>query len=181
MIGLSDAHWFHHIEVAALKIGKSLENIDIAAVKASMMEMKKAADPRIYPNHLQIAQALKNEEIADRDQLQGAAAAVRHRGRQRQPIVSEEGGIAIIFGFVMPKKRRIRRAPSSTVNALLDPDGLVALVQKSFYSPANTKAVPAGRRAEKDRVRARGEQKMLHNRPHAFWLKNRSGPSRLVE
>ena len=28
-----------------------------------MMEWKKVCSPRIYPNHLQIAQALKNEEV----------------------------------------------------------------------------------------------------------------------
>jgi putative spermidine/putrescine transport system substrate-binding protein len=50
---------------------------------------------------------------------------------------------------------------------------LAALTQKSFYSPANVKTVLPEAAAEKIAFTAE-EQKSLHNRPHAFWLKNRN-------
>jgi putative spermidine/putrescine transport system substrate-binding protein len=173
MIGLSDAHWFHHIEVAALKIGKTLDNINIDAVKASMMEMKKATSPRIYPNHLQIAQALKNEEIAIATNYKARLLQFATEGANVLPVYPSEGGIAIIFGFVMPKKAPNPEGAKFYCNALLDPNGLVGLVQKSFYSPANAKATLPEADAKKIAFLP-DEQKALHNRPHAFWLKNRN-------
>ena len=173
MIGLSDAHWFHHMEVAALKIGKTLDNIDADAVKASMVEMKKATNPRIYPNHLQQEQALKNEEIVIATNYKARLLQFAAEGANVVPIYPAEGGITIIFGFVMPKKGPNPDAGKFYCNALLDPDGLVALAQKSFYSPANVKTVLPEAAAKKIAFTAE-EQKNLHNRPHAFWLKNRN-------
>jgi putative spermidine/putrescine transport system substrate-binding protein len=173
MIGLSDAHWFHHMEVAALKIGKTLDNIDAEAVKASMMEMKKATNPRIYPNHLQQEQALKNEEIVVATNYKARLLQFATEGANVVPVYPTEGGITIIFGFVMPRKGPSPDAGKFYCNALLDPEGLAALVQKSFYSPANTKTVLPEAAAQKIAFTA-DEQKALHNRPHAFWLKNRN-------
>jgi putative spermidine/putrescine transport system substrate-binding protein len=173
MIGLSDAHWFHHMEMAALKIGKSLDKIDVDAVKASMMDLKKATNPRIYPNHLQQAQALKNEEILIGTNYKARFLQFAAEGANVTPAYPAEGGIAIIFGFVMPKKASNPEAAKFYCNALLDPEGLVGLVQKSFYSPANTKAMLPEEALKKISF-TDAEQKALHNRPHEFWLKNRN-------
>jgi putative spermidine/putrescine transport system substrate-binding protein len=173
IIGLSNEHWFHHMECAALKIGKSLDNMDAEAVKASMMEWKKAASPRIYPNHLQIEQALKNEEILIAPEYKARILQFASDGVNVVSSYPAEGGITIIFGLVMPKKGPNPDGGKFYCNALLDPDGLAALVQKSFYSPANTKSV-LPEAAAKQIAFTPNEQKALHNRPHAFWLKNRS-------
>jgi putative spermidine/putrescine transport system substrate-binding protein len=173
MIGLSDAHWFHHMEVAALKIGKTLDNIDPEAIKASMLEMKKATNPRIYPNHLQQAQALKNEEIVVATNYKARLLQFASEGANVAANYPAEGGIAIIFGFVIPKKISNSEGAKFYCNALLDPDGLAGLTQKSFYSAANTKTVLPEDAAKKIAFSA-DEQKALHNRPHQFWLKNRN-------
>ena len=173
MIGLSDAHWFHHMEVAALKVGKTLAKIDIAAVKDSMMEMKKATNPRIYPNHLQQAQALKNEEILVATNYKARLLQFASEGANVVPAYPVEGGIAIIFGTVIPKKASNLEGAKFYCNALLDPEGLAGLVQKSFYSPANSKTVLPEAAAKKISLSA-DQQKSLHNRPHDFWLKNRN-------
>ena len=173
MIGLSDVHWFHHMEVAALKIGKTLDKIDIAAVKDSMMELKKATNPRIYPNHLQQAQALKNEEILVATNYKARLLQFASEGANVVPVYPVEGGIAIIFGTVIPKKATNPEGAKFYCNALLNPEGLAGLVQKSFYSPANSKTVLPEAAAKKISLSA-DEQKSLHNRPHDFWLKNRN-------
>ncbi|MBO4220976.1 PotD/PotF family extracellular solute-binding protein [Bradyrhizobium neotropicale] len=173
IVGLSDAHWFHHIESTALKLGKSLDNINIEAVKASMMEWKKAASPRIYPNHLQIEQALKNEEILVAPEYKARILQFASEGVDVVSAYPAEGGIGIIFGLVMPKKGPNPQAAKFYCNALLDPDGLTALVQKSFYSPSNTKSV-LPEAAAKQIEFTEQEKKAIHSRPHAFWLKNRN-------
>jgi hypothetical protein len=87
--------------------------------------------------------------------------------------VAVEGGIAIIFGTVIPKKASNPEGAKFYCNALLDPEGLAGLVQKSFYSPANSKTVLPEAAAKKISLSA-DQQKSLHNRPHDFWLKNRN-------
>jgi putative spermidine/putrescine transport system substrate-binding protein len=173
IVGLSNEHWFHHMECAALRAGKSLDNIDVETIKASMMEWKKAASPRIYPNHLQIEQALKNEEILVAPEYKARILQFASEGVNVAASYPAEGGITIIFGLVMPKKAPNPEAGKFYCNALLDPDGLAALVQKSFYSPANTKSV-LPEAAAKLIAFGPDEQKTLHTRPHAFWLKNRN-------
>ncbi len=103
------------------------------------MEWKKAASPRIYPNHLQIEQALKTEEILVAPEYKARILQFASEGVDVVTAYPSEGGIAIIFGLVLPKKRPDPEAANFYCNALLDPDGLAGLVQKSFYSPANTK------------------------------------------
>jgi putative spermidine/putrescine transport system substrate-binding protein len=173
MIGLSDTHWYHHIEVAALMVGKSLENIDVGKVKAAMMEMKKATKPRIYPGHLQQEQGLKNEEILIGTNYKSRLLQFASEGVRVVPTYPSEGAISIIFGLAIPKKAPNPEGANFYCNALLDPKGLAALVQKSFYSPANTKTVlPAA--AEKEIAFSPAERKALHKRPHAWWLEHRS-------
>mgnify|MGYP006264034197 CR=1 FL=1 len=161
------------MEVAALKVGKTLDKIDIAAVKDSMMELKKATNPRIYPNHLQQAQALKNEEILVATNYKARLLQFASEGANVVPVYPVEGGIAIIFGTVIPKKASNPEGAKFYCNALLNPEGLAGLVQKSFYSPANSKTVLPEAAAKKISLSA-DEQKSLHNRPHDFWLKNRN-------
>lgn len=173
VVGLSDAHWYHHVECAALKIGKSLENVDLAAVKASMMEWKKAVSPRIYPNHLQIAQALKNEEVIVAPEYKSRNLQFASEGVDVVSAFPAEGGIGISFGMVLPRKRPDPEAANFYCNALLDPEGLVGLVQKSFYSPANAKVVlpeAAARQIEFSEA----EKKAIHPRNHAWMMKNRN-------
>jgi putative spermidine/putrescine transport system substrate-binding protein len=173
VVALSDAHWFHHFECAALKIGKSLDSVDIAAVKASMMEWKKAASPRIYPNHLQIAQALKNGEAVIAPEYKARILQFASEGVDVAAAYPSEGGIGIVFGMVQPKKRPSPKPADFYCNALLDPNGLAELVQKSFYSPANTKTkLPES--AAKQIEFSPEETKSIHQRNHAFWLKNRA-------
>jgi putative spermidine/putrescine transport system substrate-binding protein len=173
MIGLSDTHWYHHIEVAALKVGKSLENIDVEKVKAAMMDMKKATKPRIYPGHLQQEQGLKNEEILIGTNYKSRLLQFAAEGVRVVPTYPTEGAISIIFGLGIPKKAPNPEGANFYCNALLDPAGLASLVQKSFYSPANSKTV-LPEAAQKEIAFSPDEQKALHKRPHAWWLKNRS-------
>jgi putative spermidine/putrescine transport system substrate-binding protein len=173
MIGLSDVHWFHHVEVAALKVGKSLDNINVEQVKAAMMDMKKTSKPRIYPGHLQQEQALKNEEVLIGTNYKSRLLQFAAEGVRVVPIYPTEGAISIVYGLVIPKKAPNLEGANFYCNALLDPAGQASLVQKSFYSPSNAKTV-LPEAAQKQIAFTAEEQETLHKRPHAWWLKNRS-------
>lgn len=173
IVGLTDIHWFHHFECAALKVGKSLDTVDVAAVKASMMEWKKAASPRIYPGHLQIQQALKNEEILVAPEYKSRILQFASEGVDVVSCFPEEGGIAISYGLILPKKRPNPEQANFYCNALLDPEGMAGLVQKSFYSPANSKTVLPEAAAKLINF-SEAEAKAIKNRNHGFWQKNRA-------
>lgn len=173
MVGLTDTHWYHHVEVAALKAGKNLTKIDVAAVKDAMMDFKRTVKPRIYPGHLQQAQALKNEEVTLVTNYKSRILQFATEGVKIRSIYPAEGGVSIIFGLVIPKKAPNPEGARFYCNALLDPKGQAGLVQKSFYSPANTKAI-LPEEVKKEIVFSEEEKKKLHNRPHEWWLKNRS-------
>lgn len=172
IVGLSDLHWFHHFECAALKVGGSLDKVDVEAVKASMMKWKEAASPRIYPGHLQIEHALKNGEILVAPEYKSRILQFAAEGVDVVSITPTEGGIGIVYGLITPKRRPNPDAANFYCNALLDPDGLAGLVQKSFYSPANSKTVLPEAAAKLINF-SEAENKSMHNRNHAFWLKNR--------
>lgn len=172
MIGLTDVHWFHHMEVAALKVGKTLDNINVEQLKASMMDMKKATKPRIYPGHLQQEQALKNEEVLIATNYKARLLQFASEGVRVEPVFPAEGAISIVYGLVIPKKAPNPEGGRFYCNALLDPAGMASLVQKSFYSPANTKTV-LPEAAQKAIAFSSDEQTRLHSRPHAWWLKHR--------
>lgn len=173
MVGLTDTHWYHHIEVAALKVGKDFANINIGAVKDAMMDFKKTVKPRIYPGHLQQAQALKNEEVVVVTNYKSRLLQFATEGVKVKSVYPTEGGISIIFGLVIPKKAPNPEGARFYCNALLDPKGQAELVQKSFYSPANVKTV-LPEAVKKEIAFTEEEKKKLHSRPHEWWLKNRN-------
>ena len=113
------------------------------------MELKKSTNPRIYPNHLQLEQALKNEEILIATNYKARILQFASEGVNVFSVYPTEGGIAIIFGLSR-RKRPQPRGCQVLLGCLLDPDGLAGLVQKSFYSPANSKTAVAGSRRQED-------------------------------
>ena len=98
---------------------------------------------------------MKNEEIVIATNYKARLLQFAAEGANVVPIYPAEGGITIIFGFVMPKKGPNPDAGKFYCNALLDPDGLAALTQKSFYSPANVKTVLPEAAAEVLRIARR--------------------------
>jgi len=173
MVGLTDTHWYHHVEVGALKVGKSFDNIKVDDVKASMMEFKKAVKPRIYPGHLQQEQALKNEEVVIGTNYKARLLQFATEGVKVKPVYPAEGAITIIFGMCIAKKAPNIEGARFYCNALLDPKGMAGLVQKSFYSPANNETVLPDP-AKKEIPFTEAEQNKLHNRPHEWWLTHRA-------
>jgi putative spermidine/putrescine transport system substrate-binding protein len=173
MIGLSDVHWAHHIEMAALKTGDSLDKVDVAAVKSALLEMKKAVEPRIYPGHLQIAQALKNGEIQVATNYKARILQFGVDGVSVRPVYPAEGGILMIFGMVIPKNAANLEGARFYCNALLEPQGQSNLVQESLYAPANVRApLPANVAATLEF--SAEERKKLRNRSHVFWQEHRA-------
>ena len=173
MIGLTDTHYFHHFEMAALASGQKLDNIDIPRMKAALMDFKKAVAPRIYPQHLQQAQGLKNEEVLLATNYKARVLQFAAEGVKTKPTYPKEGAISMIYGMTLPKKAPNPEGANFYVNALLDPKGMASLAQVSFYSPANSKAeLPPEAKAAIEFTA--DEQKSLHIRPLAFWLKHRA-------
>lgn len=173
LVGLNDISWFHHIEVAALRAGMSFDNLNVAKLKASMMDLKKAVNPRIYPGHLQLQQALKNEEITILTNHKSRLLQFASEGVNVATAYPSEGALSVIFGLVLPKKAPNPEGGNFYCNALLDPNGLSSLVQKSFYSPANSKT-PLPADAEKKILFTAAEQKAMHKSPHLWWVEHRS-------
>ncbi|MCO5118839.1 MAG: extracellular solute-binding protein [Burkholderiaceae bacterium] len=173
LIGLSDTHWAHHVEMAALKTGGSLDRVDVAAVKSALLEMKKAVEPRIYPGHLQIAQALKNGEIQITTNYKARVLQFGVDGVSVKPQYPAEGGITMVFGMVITKNAANMEGARFYCNALLTPEGQSSLVQESLYTPANTRAqLPPDVAATI--AFSNEEQGKLVNRSHVFWQEHRS-------
>lgn len=173
LIGLTDPHWAHHVEMAALRTGGSLDKVDVAAVKSELLEMKKAVAPRVYPGHLQAAQALKNGEIQITTNYKARILQFGIDGVSVNPQYPAEGGIVMVFGLVITKNAANMDGSRFYCNALLTPEGQASLVQESLYAPANTKAqLPSDVAATISF--SDEEQGKLVNRSHTFWQEHRS-------
>lgn len=172
-VGLTDVHYYHHIEMAALATGQKLDNIDIEKTKKALLDFKKAVQPRIYPSHLQQAQAMKNEEILIGPNYKARLLQFATEGVATKPSYPKEGAIGIIYGFAIPKKGPNPEGAYFYCNAILDPKGMAGLAQESFYSPANTKA-PLTPEAKASIEFSEAERKALHIRSLDFWQTNRA-------
>ena len=171
MIGLTDTHWYHHMEMAALVNGGDLTNI--ANIKSALLDFKKATKPRLYPQHLQQAQALKNEEVVIGTNYKSRLIQFGTEGVKTLPVFPEEGTVTVTFGAVIPKKAPNKEGALFYANALLDPTGMAGLAQQSFYAPANKKAVlPPD--ASKQIEFTEEERKKLRARRNDFWAENRA-------
>lgn len=171
MIGLTDPHWYHHMEMAALVNGGDLTNIK--NIKSALMDLKKATNPRLYPQHLQQAQGLKNEEVVIATNYKSRIVQFGSEGVKITPVFPTEGTVAITYGMVIPKKAPNRSGALFYVNALIDPIGMAELAQESFYAPANKKAVLPAEAAQLIEF-TEEERKKLRERDNEFWASNRA-------
>ncbi len=171
MIGFTDNHWYHHMEMAALVNGGDLTNIK--NMKSALLDLKKATSPRLYPQHLQQAQAFKNDEISIGPNYKSRIIQFASEGIKLAPVFPAEGTVSITFGAVIPKKAPNRDGALFYGNALIDPTGMAGLAQESFYAPANKKALlppDAARLIEF----TEDERKRLRGRENGFWAENRA-------
>ncbi|MFT3802418.1 MAG: extracellular solute-binding protein [Burkholderiaceae bacterium] len=173
LVGITDAHWAHHVETAALKTGGSLDAVDVEAVKSALLEFKKTVQPRLYPSHLQIAQAMKNGEVQISTNYKARLLQFGVDGISVRTRYPKEGGITMVFGLVVPKNTANLQAARFYCNALLSPEGQANLVKESLYAPANGKA-PLPPDVAATIAFSNDEQARLKTRSHAFWQKNRS-------
>ncbi len=171
MIGLTDAHWYHDLEMGALGVGGTISDID--KMKSGLASFKRAVRPRIYPQHLQQAQALKNGEISIFTNYKARVLQFKSDGINVDFVYPAEGGIATTYGLVLPKKAPDPEGALFYANSLLDPVGMTNLVERSFYSPANTKATLPPADAAKIDLTA-DERKHLILRDPETWLHNRA-------
>jgi putative spermidine/putrescine transport system substrate-binding protein len=170
MIGLTDTHWYHHMEMAAIVNGGDLTNIK--NIKSALLDLKKATNPRLYPQHLQQAQAFKNEEVVIGTNYKSRIIQFGAEGVKLTPVFPTEGTVAVTFGAVIPKKAPNKAGALFYGNALIDPAGMAGLAQQSFYAPANKKAVLPPE-ASKTIEFTEGERKILRSRNNGFWAENR--------
>lgn len=169
MIGLTEPHWFHHMEMAGLVNGGSMT--DIEKMKSALLDLKKAVAPKIYPQHLQQAQALQNGEIAIITNYKSRVLQFAKEGVKLEPVYPSEGAIAITYGAVVSNKAPNMEGALFYVNALLDAQGMSGLVQESFYSPAVNDAPLTDSLRTKIEFTEQ-ERSKLHFRDHAFWTEN---------
>lgn len=171
MIGLTDLHWAHHMEMAGLVNGGSMT--DIPKMKSALLDLKKAVQPKLYPQHLQQAQGFKNGEVTIGTNYKSRLLQFAHEGVNVKPFYPAEGAIAITYGAVVSKKAPNKEGAFFYVNALIDAKGMAGLAQESFYAPAVTDApLPDAARAVIEF--SEDERRRLHKRDHAFWAANRA-------
>jgi putative spermidine/putrescine transport system substrate-binding protein len=171
MIGFTDNHWYHHMEMAALVNGGDLTNIK--NIKSALLDLKKATNPRLYPQHLQQAQAFKNDEISIGPNYKSRIIQFASEGIKLTPVFPTEGTVSITFGAVIPKKAPNKEGALFYGNALIDPVGMAGLAQQSFYAPANKKAVLPPDAAKLIEF-TEDERKKLRARENGFWAENRA-------
>lgn len=171
MIGLTDTHWYHHMEMAALVNGGDLTNAN--NIKKALLDLKKATKPRLYPQHLQQAQAFKNDEVVIGTNYKSRVIQFGSEGIKLTPVFPTEGTVTVTFGAVIPKKAPNKEGALFYANALIDPTGMAGLAQQSFYAPANKKAVLPPE-ASKVIEFTEDERKKLRSRENGFWAENRA-------
>lgn len=133
-VGLIDQIYFNYLYAFALVGGGSMSDIDPAF--PTLLELKEAVEPKIYPSHQQMAAAMQSDEIWISANYKARVAQWEADGLPVRGAYPEEGGIAIQFGVVIPKRAPNKDLAYHYINEMLTPDASSSLAELTYYAPA---------------------------------------------
>lgn len=133
-VGLIDQIYFNYLYAYALLAGGSMKDVKPGLEK--LLEMKRTVRPRIYASHQQIAAAMAADEVWISANYQARAAQWQAAGLPIRGSYPVEGGIAIQFGVVIPRRARNKDNAYRYLNEMLSPQACGELARLTYYAPA---------------------------------------------
>ena len=168
-VGLIDQIYFNYLYAFAVLAGGSMQNVEPGLAK--LLEMKKAVQPRIFPSHEQIAAAMSSGEIWISANYKARAAQWTAANLPIRGAYPNEGGIAIQFGVVIPKRARNKALAYRYINEMLAPAAAGQIGKLTYYAPSTSNAeLPKEILSEINF--SEEERKKLHQVDYAYAAKN---------
>lgn len=137
-VGLMDQLYFQYIYAASLSHGGTMSAVDKAF--PSLLEMKKAVKPRIYPSHQALAAAFASEEVWLSANYNARIIQWTREGLPVRWSYPKEGAIYTSFGAGLPKRGKNRDAAYYYLNAMLEPKVAGGIAEATSYAAATTNA-----------------------------------------
>ncbi|MCF8209882.1 MAG: extracellular solute-binding protein [Rhodoferax sp.] len=137
-VGLIDQIYFNYLYAFALISGGSMK--DVSTAFPTLLALKGKVQPRIYPSHQQLAAAMQSEEVWISANYKARAAQWEADGLPIRGAYPKEGGIAIQFGVVIPKKAPNKDLAYRYINEMLAPASCKSLAELTYYAPSVTNA-----------------------------------------
>lgn len=133
-VGLIDQIYFNYLYAFSLVGGGTMGNIEPAF--PTLLELKEQVDPKIYPSHQQLVAAMQSDEIWISANYKARAAQWEADGLPVRGAYPAEGGIAIRFGVVIPKRAPNKDLAYHYINEMLTPQACRTLAERTYYAPA---------------------------------------------
>ena len=168
-VGLIDQIYFNYLYAFSLAAGGSMKNISPAF--PMLLAMKSKVQPRIYPSHQQLAAAMQAEEVWISANYKARVAQWEADGLPVRGAYPKEGGIAIQFGVVIPKRAPNKELAYRYINEMLAPSSCRSLAELTYYAPSTKNA------GLSDKLRSQvefkeDERKRLHLVDYDYAAKN---------
>jgi putative spermidine/putrescine transport system substrate-binding protein len=122
---------------SAIAGGGSMSNWEPA--RKMLLDLRKN-EPKIYPSHEQLAQALKAEEVWITPMWLARGFMWQKAGIKLAHVVPEEGAIPVVFEAAVPKNAQNKANAWAYLNAMLDPRAQLGFADRMGYVPTVTNA-----------------------------------------
>jgi len=168
-VGLIDQIYFNYLYAFSLSSGGTMK--DISKAFPTLLSLKSKVQPRIYPSHQQLAAAMQAEEVWISANYKARVAQWEADGLPVRGAYPAEGGIAIQFGVVIPKRAPNKELAYRYINEMLAPNACRSLAALTYYAPATKNAdLPPELRAQVEF--SEDEQKRLHLVDYEYAARN---------
>jgi putative spermidine/putrescine transport system substrate-binding protein len=169
-VGIVDIQHVYTTMAAALVGGGKPGDFDKA--KKALLDLKKLK-PRIYPSNEALAQALMTEEVGLCIMWKARAVQWQSAGANILTVAPEEGVLAYVSGFTIPKNAPNKEGAYAFLDAALEPSAQEGFAVDMGYNPvvANAKVAPDLQK----RIGFTPEEEKLLVNPDLEFLAKRTG------
>ena len=177
-VAIPDLNYAAVIMGAALAGGGSMTDWEPA--KRMLLDLKKL-DPKIYPSHEQLVQAMKAEDVWIAPMWLARAHMWKKSGVKLAHAVPQEGAIPVVFEAAVPKNAQNKDNAWAYLDAMLDPTAQLGFADRMGYGPTVGNAVLSAELAgqisfnaaerEKFRIPDYAYQARVHSELLDFWNK----------
>jgi putative spermidine/putrescine transport system substrate-binding protein len=137
-LGIIDIQYQYTLAASALAAGGKVN--DFEPGKKLLLEVRKAG-ARIYPTNEAFAQGLQTEEISIGVMWKARTVQWQNAGISVQSVAPEEGTLAYVSGFVVPKNAPNKKGAYAYLDAMLEKAAQEAFAADMGYNPTVTNAV----------------------------------------
>ena len=155
-LGIIDIQYQYTLVCAALAAGGKVN--DLEPGKKLLLECKKAG-ARIYPTNEAFAQGLKTEEFGTGVMWKARVVQWQNAGISVQAIAPNEGALAYVSGFVIPKNAPNKAGAYAYLDAMLEKSGAGSLRRRHGLQPDRHQRGGRARSQQAHRLHARRGQK----------------------